>query len=76
MFDGCSKPQEDGRCTAMAGKLALLFGWRQTYNVAKLQRSLTLHPVKGKPQLHKTYSLEPRPAPAKVRKRKRLDFFK
>jgi len=68
MFDGCTKASEDGRCTAVAGKLALFFGWRQTYNVAKLQRSLTLQNGKSlKPILHKTYSLEPNTAPPKVR---------
>lgn len=62
MFDGCSKAQDDARCTAVAGKLALLFGWRQTYNVAKLQRSLTLHPAKGfvRQPVQKTYSLDQR----------------
>ncbi|XP_021913897.1 partitioning defective 3 homolog isoform X3 [Zootermopsis nevadensis] len=46
MFEGCHHGGDSGgscagpRCTDVAEKLAQLFGWRQTYKVEKLQRSL------------------------------------
>jgi hypothetical protein len=41
MFDSCHHSGDsDGRCADVAEKLAQLFGWRQTYKVEKLQRSL------------------------------------
>jgi hypothetical protein len=41
MFESCHHGGDsDGRCADVAEKLAQLFGWRQTYKVEKLQRSL------------------------------------
>ena len=41
MFESCHHSGDsDGRCADVAEKLAQLFGWRQTYKVEKLQRSL------------------------------------
>lgn len=54
MFESCQKQQSEGhKCSDVAEKLVHLFGWRQTYKVEKLQRSLTIH---GKEGLHKSYS--------------------
>ncbi|CAH1963696.1 unnamed protein product [Acanthoscelides obtectus] len=38
MFDTCQTLTAAPKCTEVAEKLAQLFGWRQTYNVEKLQR--------------------------------------
>jgi hypothetical protein len=41
MFESCQHGDSSGpRCADVAEKLAQLFGWRQTYRVEKLQRSL------------------------------------
>jgi len=41
MFESChNSGDSEGRCADVAEKLAQLFGWRQTYKVEKLQRSL------------------------------------
>jgi hypothetical protein len=41
MFESCHHSgNSEGRCADVAEKLAQLFGWRQTYKVEKLQRSL------------------------------------
>jgi len=41
MFESCHHSGDsEGRCADVAEKLAQLFGWRQTYKVEKLQRSL------------------------------------
>ena len=42
MFESCQKPSGH-KCSDVAEKLVHLFGWRQTYKVEKLQRSLTIH---------------------------------
>nr|CAI5829873.1 unnamed protein product [Callosobruchus analis] len=38
MFDTCQTLTAAPKCTEVAEKLTQLFGWRQTYNVEKLQR--------------------------------------
>ncbi|KAJ9575721.1 hypothetical protein L9F63_007367, partial [Diploptera punctata] len=50
MFEGC---HSDGgpRCADVAEKLAQLFGWRQTYKVEKLQRSLADSVIRKNQQL-------------------------
>lgn len=40
MFDTCQTIQAGPKCTEVAEKLVQLFGWRQTYNVEKLQRNV------------------------------------
>ena len=41
MFESCHHSGDsEGKCADVAEKLAQLFGWRQTYKVEKLQRSL------------------------------------
>lgn len=42
MFDSCQESGGSGgpRCADVAEKLVQLFGWRQTYKVEKLQRSM------------------------------------
>lgn len=41
MFDSCQQGSGVGpRCADVAEKLVQLFGWRQTYKVEKLQRSV------------------------------------
>lgn len=40
MFDSCQTISSGPRCTDVAEKIVQLFGWRQTYNVEKLQRNV------------------------------------
>ncbi|KAL3268985.1 hypothetical protein HHI36_008071 [Cryptolaemus montrouzieri] len=40
MFDTCQAINTGPKCTEVAEKIVQLFGWRQTYNVEKLQRNL------------------------------------
>ncbi|KYB25547.1 hypothetical protein TcasGA2_TC034318 [Tribolium castaneum] len=40
MFDSCQTINAVPKCTEVAEKLVQLFGWRQTYNVEKLQRNV------------------------------------
>ncbi|XP_028144226.1 partitioning defective 3 homolog B isoform X1 [Diabrotica virgifera virgifera] len=40
MFDTCQTINAGPKCTEVAEKLVSLFGWRQTYNVEKLQRNV------------------------------------
>lgn len=44
MFESCQRVRGEGhKCSDVTEKLVHLFGWRQTYKVEKLQRSLTIH---------------------------------
>lgn len=40
MFDSCQMNHAAPKCTEVAEKIVSLFGWRQTYNVEKLQRNV------------------------------------
>lgn len=40
MFDTCHTLNGGPKCTEVAEKIVSLFGWRQTYNVEKLQRNV------------------------------------
>lgn len=40
MFDTCQTINGGPKCNEVAEKLVSLFGWRQTYNVEKLQRNV------------------------------------
>ena len=40
MFDSCQTINGGPKCTDVAEKIVQLFGWRQTYNVEKLQRNV------------------------------------
>lgn len=40
MFDRCHTINAVPKCTEVAEKIVQLFGWRQTYNVEKLQRNV------------------------------------
>ncbi|XP_057664576.1 partitioning defective 3 homolog isoform X2 [Diorhabda carinulata] len=40
MFDGCQTVTTGPKCNEVAEKIVSLFGWRQTYNVEKLQRNV------------------------------------
>ncbi|XP_060527613.1 partitioning defective 3 homolog B isoform X2 [Cylas formicarius] len=40
MFDTCQTVSNGPNCTDVAEKIVQLFGWRQTYNVEKLQRNV------------------------------------
>lgn len=43
MFDSCQHVQQKSmpKCADVAEKIVQLFGWRQTYKVEKLQRTLS-----------------------------------
>ncbi|KAK6617841.1 hypothetical protein RUM43_014069 [Polyplax serrata] len=43
MFENCQGSRKDNKCSEVAEKLVHLFGWRQTYKVEKLQKSLTAY---------------------------------
>lgn len=40
MFDSCQTSTAGAKCSDVAEKIVQLFGWRQTYNVEKLQRNV------------------------------------
>lgn len=40
MFDTCQTSNAGPKCNEVAEKIVQLFGWRQTYNVEKLQRDV------------------------------------
>lgn len=40
MFDSCQTSVAGPKCSEVAEKIVQLFGWRQTYNVEKLQRNV------------------------------------
>lgn len=40
MFDSCQTSIAGPKCSEVAEKIVQLFGWRQTYNVEKLQRNV------------------------------------
>ncbi|XP_025835451.1 partitioning defective 3 homolog isoform X2 [Agrilus planipennis] len=40
MFDSCQRAATGPKCADVSEKIVQLFGWRQTYNVAKLQRNI------------------------------------
>lgn len=43
MFENTQSTRKDNKCSDVAEKIVNLFGWRQTYNVEKFQKSLAVY---------------------------------